>query len=163
MQGDKSDAIQYYFDVRRVFKENEIVLLPSCVLKAFRHNPCDIKTLEWLASYYIETQYPEKAVEFCAQAALVKYEITKAFFLHSIWTFFSSSSPRPGEIKWHLMVASCYRRSGDYTAALEKYKWIHHHFPDDTDCKIESMKTFFEDGGVFFKSFLDRTYQLIMS
>ncbi len=40
--------------------------------KAFRHNPCDIDTLEWLASYYIETQYPEKAVEFCAQAALVK-------------------------------------------------------------------------------------------
>lgn len=38
------------------------------------------------------------------------------------------------------MVASCYRRSGDYTAALEKYKWIHQHFPDDTDCKIESMK-----------------------
>ncbi|CAF0950545.1 unnamed protein product [Rotaria sordida] len=93
VQGDKSDAIQYYFD-------------------AFRHNPCDIKTLEWLASYYIETQYPEKAVEFCAQAALVK----------------------PGEIKWHLMVASCYRRTGDYTAALEKYKWIHQHFPDDTDC-----------------------------
>ncbi|CAF3590022.1 unnamed protein product [Rotaria sordida] len=93
VQGDKSAAIQYYFD-------------------AFRHNPCDIKTLEWLASYYIETQYPEKAVEFCAQAALVK----------------------PGEIKWHLMVASCYRRTGDYTAALEKYKWIHQHFPDDTDC-----------------------------
>jgi len=41
---------------------------------------------------------------------------------------------RPGEIKWHLMVASCYRRSGDYTSALEKYKWIHQHFPDDTDC-----------------------------
>ena len=33
------------------------------------------------------------------------------------------------------MVASCYRRSGDYTAALEKYKWVHQHFPDDTDCK----------------------------
>lgn len=32
------------------------------------------------------------------------------------------------------MVASCYRRSGDYTAALQKYKWIHQHFPDDIDC-----------------------------
>ncbi len=47
---------------------------------------------------------------------------------------------RPGEIKWHLMVASCYRRSGDYTAALEKYKWIHQHFPDDVDCKILNNK-----------------------
>lgn len=46
-----------------------------------------------------------------------------------------SLESRPGEIKWHLMVASCYRRSGDYTAALDKYKWIHQHFPDDTDCK----------------------------
>ena len=35
------------------------------------------------------------------------------------------------------MVASCYRRSGDYTAALEKYKWIHQNFPDDTDCNAE--------------------------
>ncbi|CAF0836099.1 unnamed protein product [Adineta ricciae] len=92
-QGDKADALQYYFD-------------------AYRHNPCDMETLQWLASYYIEAQFPGKAVEFCAQAALVK----------------------PGEIKWHLMVASCYRRVGDYTAALEKYKWIHQHFPDDTDC-----------------------------
>jgi hypothetical protein len=40
------------------------------------------------------------------------------------------------------MVASCYRRSGDYTAALEKYKWIHQHFPDDTDCKIKQNKYF---------------------
>jgi regulator of sirC expression with transglutaminase-like and TPR domain len=48
---------------------------------------------------------------------------------------------RPGEIKWHLMVASCHRRSGDYAAALEKYKWIHQHFPDDTDCKILRQHT----------------------
>ena len=33
------------------------------------------------------------------------------------------------------MVASCYRRGGDYTAALDKYKWIHQHFPDNVDCK----------------------------
>ncbi|CAF0751378.1 unnamed protein product, partial [Didymodactylos carnosus] len=92
-QGDKSDAFQYFYD-------------------AYRHNPTDIETIQWLASYYIEAQYPEKAVEFCEQAALV----------------------RPGEIKWHMMVASCHRRSGDYTAALEKYKWIHSHFPDNTDC-----------------------------
>ncbi|CAF0761928.1 unnamed protein product [Adineta ricciae] len=101
MQGDKSEALQYYFD-------------------AFRHNPCDIETLEWLASYYLETQYPDKAVEFCAQAALVK----------------------PGEIKWHLMVASCYRRHGDYTAALEKYKWIHIHFPDDIDLRTNVVNVF---------------------
>jgi len=36
------------------------------------------------------------------------------------------------------MVASCFRRSGDYTAALDKYKWIHQHFPDDTDCNADT-------------------------
>lgn len=41
-------------------------------VKAYRNNPCDIETIEWLASYYIDSQYPERAVEFCAQAALVK-------------------------------------------------------------------------------------------
>ncbi|CAF2190201.1 unnamed protein product [Rotaria magnacalcarata] len=92
-QGDKSEALQYYFD-------------------AYRHSPCDIQTLEWLVSYYIEKQYPEKAIEFCMQAALVK----------------------PEEIKWNLMVASCYRRTGNYAAALDKYKWIHQRFPDDIDC-----------------------------
>ncbi len=70
IQGDKSDAIQYYFDVRNLIEFN--IYNNKKTLKAFRHNPCDIKTLEWLAQYYIETQYPEKAVEFCAQAALVK-------------------------------------------------------------------------------------------
>ena len=32
------------------------------------------------------------------------------------------------------MVASCYRKSGNYAAALEKYKSIHYKFPDNTEC-----------------------------
>jgi intraflagellar transport protein 88 len=52
-------------------------------------------------------------------------------------TLKKSDFSRPGEIKWHLMVASCYRRSGDYAAALDKYKWVHQHFPDDTDCNMK--------------------------
>lgn len=32
------------------------------------------------------------------------------------------------------MVASCYRRSGNYAAALEKYKSIHVKFPDNIEC-----------------------------
>jgi len=66
----------------------------------------------------------------------VKYKKQILFFFYQ---YQRSSFHRPGEIKWHLMVASCYRRCGDYTAALEKYKWIHQHFPDDTDCKIKRI------------------------
>lgn len=32
------------------------------------------------------------------------------------------------------MVASCYRKSGNYAAALDKYKSIHFKFPDNTEC-----------------------------
>jgi intraflagellar transport protein 88 len=32
------------------------------------------------------------------------------------------------------MVASCYRKSGNYAAALEKYKGIHYKFPENTEC-----------------------------
>ena len=32
------------------------------------------------------------------------------------------------------MVASCYRRSGNYQQALETYKNIHKRFPEDTEC-----------------------------
>ena len=71
-QGDKADALQYYFDVSPSQLTWHFSFTKTSPHQAFRHNPCDIETLEWLASYYLETQYPEKAVEFCAQAALVK-------------------------------------------------------------------------------------------
>ena len=29
---------------------------------------------------------------------------------------------QPNEVKWHLMIASCYRRSGNYHKALDTYK-----------------------------------------
>jgi tetratricopeptide (TPR) repeat protein len=41
---------------------------------------------------------------------------------------------RPSQVKWQLMVASCYRRSGNYAAALDEYKKIHHKFPDNIEC-----------------------------
>ncbi len=32
---------------------------------------------------------------------------------------------QPDEVRWQLMIASCYRRSGNYHSALETYKVIH--------------------------------------
>lgn len=79
---------------------------------AYRYDPSNLETIEWLGTYYIDSQYPEKAVEYFEKAAL----------------------GRPHQVKWQLMVASCYRRSGNYAAALEKYKQIHYRFPDNTEC-----------------------------
>lgn len=43
-------------------------------------------------------------------------------------------SLRPSQVKWQLMVASCYRRSGNYQKALETYKDIHSKFPENLEC-----------------------------
>jgi len=43
---------------------------------------------------------------------------------------------QPQDPKWQLMVASCYRRSGNYHRALETYKMIHRKFP----ANIEALK-----------------------
>ena len=48
---------------------------------------------------------------------------------------------RPNQVKWHLMIASCYRRSGNYHKALETYQHIHKKFPDNVEC--ESVRVVF--------------------
>ncbi|XP_039257756.2 intraflagellar transport protein 88 homolog [Styela clava] len=79
---------------------------------AYRLFPADIETLDWLGGYYIQSQFYEKAVRYYSRAAVIQ----------------------PKEVKWQLMVASCYRRSGNYQLAFEKYKSIHNQFPDNVEC-----------------------------
>jgi intraflagellar transport protein 88 len=38
-------------------------------------------------------------------------------------------------VKWLLMTASCFRRSGNYQTALDTYKAIHQKYPDNAECK----------------------------
>ncbi|XP_029315285.1 intraflagellar transport protein 88 homolog [Cottoperca gobio] len=76
--------------------------------ESFRYFPSNIDVIEWLGAYYIETQFCEKAIQYFERATLVQ----------------------PTQVKWQLMVASCYRRSGNYQKALETYKDIHRKFPD---------------------------------
>jgi hypothetical protein len=63
-----------------------------------------------------------------------KQEIQDCFsrFYHSYFYLFF---PRPNQVKWQLMVASCHRRSGNYQHSLETYKSIHRKFPDNVECK----------------------------
>jgi intraflagellar transport protein 88 len=35
------------------------------------------------------------------------------------------------------MIASCHRRTGNYTKALEVYKRVHTLFPDNVECEAE--------------------------
>uniref|UniRef100_A0A8D2J6P4 Intraflagellar transport protein 88 homolog n=2 Tax=Varanus komodoensis TaxID=61221 RepID=A0A8D2J6P4_VARKO len=80
--------------------------------ESYRYFPSNIEVIEWLGAYYIDTQFCEKAIHYFERAALIQ----------------------PTQVKWQLMVASCYRRSGNYQKALETYKAIHRKFPDNAEC-----------------------------
>ncbi|KAM4795326.1 intraflagellar transport protein 88 homolog isoform 2-T2 [Rhinophrynus dorsalis] len=80
--------------------------------ESYRYFPSNIEVIEWLGAYYIDTQFCEKAIQYFERAALIQ----------------------PTQVKWQLMVASCYRRSGNYQKALDTYKEIHRRFPDNVEC-----------------------------
>uniref|UniRef100_A0A3Q3XHF3 Uncharacterized protein n=1 Tax=Mola mola TaxID=94237 RepID=A0A3Q3XHF3_MOLML len=80
--------------------------------ESFRYFPTNIDVIEWLGAYYIEAQFCEKAIRYFERATLIQ----------------------PTQVKWQLMVASCYRRSGNYPKALETYKDIHRKFPENVEC-----------------------------
>lgn len=79
---------------------------------SFKYYPCNFDVIEWLGAYYIESQFCEKSITYFERAALMQ----------------------PNQIKWQLMIASCYRKSGNYQQALEVYKKIHKEFPDSIEC-----------------------------
>uniref|UniRef100_A0A8C6LIT9 Intraflagellar transport 88 n=1 Tax=Nothobranchius furzeri TaxID=105023 RepID=A0A8C6LIT9_NOTFU len=80
--------------------------------ESFRLFPCKIDVIEWLGVHYIESQFFEKATQYFERATLIQ----------------------PTQVKWQLMEASCYRKSGNYQKALETYKEIHRKFPENVDC-----------------------------
>ncbi|XP_019380627.1 PREDICTED: intraflagellar transport protein 88 homolog [Gavialis gangeticus] len=80
--------------------------------ESYRYFPSNIEVIEWLGAYYIDTQFCEKAIQYFERAALIQ----------------------PIQVKWQLMVASCYRRSGNYQKALDTYKEIHRKFPENVEC-----------------------------
>lgn len=80
--------------------------------ESYRYFPSNIDVIVWLATYHIETHFFEKAIQYFERATLIQ----------------------PTEVKWQLMVASCYRRSGNYQKSLETYKRIHSKFPENAEC-----------------------------
>nr|KAF6427662.1 intraflagellar transport 88 [Rousettus aegyptiacus] len=80
--------------------------------ESYRYFPSNIGVIEWLGAYYIDTQFCEKAIQYFERAALIQ----------------------PTHVKWQLMVASCFRRSGNYQKALDTYKDIHRKFPENAEC-----------------------------
>jgi len=81
-------------------------------LESYRYWPVDMNVITWLGIYYVKQEMYEQAIPFFSRASQIE----------------------PAEVKWRLMVASCYRRMGAYPAALKLYEEIHHSHPNDIEC-----------------------------
>jgi intraflagellar transport protein 88 len=81
-------------------------------LEAYRYWPVDMNVITWLGIYYVKQEMYEAAIPFFSRASQIE----------------------PSEVKWRLMVASCYRRMGAYPAALKLYEEIHRSHPNDIEC-----------------------------
>lgn len=74
--------------------------------------PVNMDVISWLGAYHVKSEVYEKAIPY----------------------FDLASRIQPQEVKWGLMVASCYRRINAYAQALQKYKEIHAIHPDNVEC-----------------------------
>ncbi|CEP03482.1 unnamed protein product (mitochondrion) [Plasmodiophora brassicae] len=83
-----------------------------CFTEAYQYNPVSMEVISWLGVWYVKSELYESAILFFQRAAEIE----------------------PGEIKWKLMVASCYRRMGAMEKALQLYKRIHSQEPDSVEC-----------------------------
>ncbi|CAM9370847.1 unnamed protein product, partial [Heterosigma akashiwo] len=81
-------------------------------MESYRHYPANLDVISWLGVWYVKSELYEKAIHFFERASQIQ----------------------PNEVKWKLMVTSCYRRMNNLNKALELYEKIHHEYPDNLEC-----------------------------
>jgi len=80
--------------------------------EAHRVYPVNMDVISWLGAFHVQSEVYEKAMPYFDLAAKIQ----------------------PQEVKWQLMVASCFRRIGALQNALGKYMEIHRASPDNVEC-----------------------------
>ena len=80
--------------------------------ESYQAFPVNLDVISWLGVWYVKGELYEKAVEFFERASEIQ----------------------PKEVKWRLMVASCYRRMANIRRAIECYEEIHASYPDNVEC-----------------------------
>ncbi|UMM39847.1 hypothetical protein L5515_016731 [Caenorhabditis briggsae] len=114
-EGDKSQAFQCHYD-------------------SYRYFPSNLDTVEWLASYYLETQFSEKSISYFEKAALMQ----------------------PNVSKWQMLIATCLRRTGNYQRAFDLYRQIHRKFPHDLECLKFLVRIAGDLGMTEYKEYKDK-------
>ncbi|KAL3662972.1 hypothetical protein V7S43_011916 [Phytophthora oleae] len=81
-------------------------------LESYRYFPINLDVISWLGVWYVKSELYEKAIQFFERASQIQ----------------------PYEVKWRLMVTSCYRRMGAYQKAMVLYEQIHTDYPENLEC-----------------------------
>lgn len=81
-------------------------------LESYRYLPVNLDVISWLGVWYVKSELYEKAIQFFERASQIQ----------------------PNEVKWRLMVTSCYRRMGAYQRAMTLYEQIHQDYPENLEC-----------------------------
>lgn len=80
--------------------------------ESYRFFPVDLDVISWLGVWYVKNEVYEKAIEFFTMASMMQSR----------------------EVKWKLMITSCYRRMGQYQKAYELYEEVHERYPENVEC-----------------------------
>merc|ERR1712054_743334 len=83
----------------------------------------------------------------------------REMYEQAIEYFKRASVVQPGEIKWRLMVTSCYRRLGDFHKALELYQQIHEDHPDNLEA-LQYLEALCRDLGRPFDDYTKKIEKL---
>lgn len=76
-----------------------------------------MNVIQWLGAYYVKSEVYETAIKYFRRAVQLE----------------------PNEVKWQLMIASCYRRMRAFQRALEVYKDVRTKHPNNVECKTISL------------------------
>lgn len=80
--------------------------------ESYRYFPVDLDVISWLGVWYVKQEFYEQAITFFERAAEIQ----------------------PAEVKWKLMIASCYRRMANFQHAVDLYEEIHRQYPENQEC-----------------------------
>ena len=152
--GSTTEALEWYQQVLNIVPTDPGVLKKAAWLyeeendksqafqymyESYRYYPSSIDTIAWLGAYYVDAQFIEKALTYFERAVQVE----------------------PAVVRWRLMLATCFRKCGNYTRSMEIYKEITELFPENIDALKALVKLCTDQGyAVQAKEYSIRTVRL---
>ena len=101
--------------------------------ESFRYNPAKIDVISCLGMHHAKQDSFEKAITYFERASQIQ----------------------PKEVKWQLMIASCYRRMNLFNEALKVYEEIYEENQDNIDC-LRGLVSIRRELGMKFNQFQEK-------